>query len=236
MNSYQYFSIHTFLASEVYTFPVSKVSSYIFMYQDFSSTNIFQISKLSIVLKTYWYVEKYCYFKGIDILKVQMLGKYQYFEGIDTRKVLILLILETCWYFWYLHKTCWFFYIICNPLTLWHLEHIDNFDTWVVLILLPLETHRCVDTFNTWNVLTLSILLKLAIHLSFLAFRHVRALFHELFREIANQLLDTSHNIANFVHLWFCEKLDEKFFLSPLWRFVKISAIWWEWRNGRREK
>ncbi len=46
--------------------------------------------------------------------------------------------------------------------------------------------------------------IKLAIHLSFLVFRHVRALFRKLFREIA---LYTSHNIADFVHLWFCEKL-----------------------------
>ncbi len=45
--------------------------------------------------------------------------------------------------------------------------------------------------------------LKLAIHLSFLAFWHVCALF----REIANQWLYTSHNIVNFVHLWFSEKL-----------------------------
>ncbi len=52
--------------------------------------------------------------------------------------------------------------------------------------------------------------LKPAIHLSFLAFRHVRALFRELFREIANQSLYTSHNNADFVHLWFCEKVDEK--------------------------
>ncbi len=51
---------------------------------------------------------------------------------------------------------------------------------------------------------------KLAIHLSFLTFRHVRALF----REIANQSLYTFHNIANFGHLWFCEKLDEKLALS----------------------
>ncbi len=40
-------------------------------------------------------------------------------------------------------------------------------------------------------------LLKLAIHLSFLAFQHVRALF----REIANQSLYTSHNITDFLHL-----------------------------------
>ncbi len=52
-------------------------------------------------------------------------------------------------------------------------------------------------------------ILKLAIHLSFLAFRYVRALF----REIANQSLYTSHNITDFVHLWFCEKLDEKLVL-----------------------
>ncbi len=41
---------------------------------------------------------------------------------------------------------------------------------------------------------------KLAIHI-FLAFRYVRALFHELFCEIANQSLYTSHNNADFVHL-----------------------------------
>ncbi len=51
---------------------------------------------------------------------------------------------------------------------------------------------------------------KLAIHLSFLAFRHVRALF----REIANQWLYTFHNIADFGNLWFCEKLDEKLAIS----------------------
>ncbi len=74
--------------------------------------------------------------------------------------------------------------------------------------------------------------LKLAIHLSFLVFRHVCALF----REIANQSLYTSHNIADFVHFWFCEKLDEKFSLSPLWRFVKIATVWRERRNARWEK
>ncbi len=47
---------------------------------------------------------------------------------------------------------------------------------------------------------------KLAIHLSFLAFWHV----HALFREIANQSLYTSHNIADFVYLWFCAKVDKK--------------------------
>ncbi len=50
--------------------------------------------------------------------------------------------------------------------------------------------------------------LKLAIFLSFLAFRCT--LFCKLFHEIANQSLYTSHNIADFVHFWFCEKLDEK--------------------------
>ncbi len=48
--------------------------------------------------------------------------------------------------------------------------------------------------------------LKLATHLSFLVFRRVRALFHE----IVNQSLYTSHSITYFVHLWFCEKLAEK--------------------------
>ncbi len=51
--------------------------------------------------------------------------------------------------------------------------------------------------------------LKLATHLSFLAFRHVHVLFCELFCETVNQSVYTSHNIAGFVHLWFCEKLDE---------------------------
>ncbi len=61
---------------------------------------------------------------------------------------------------------------------------------------------------------------KLAIHLSFLVFRHVR----ELFREIANQSLYTSHSIIDFVHLWFCEKFNEKLSLFPLWHFVKIPT------------
>ncbi len=78
--------------------------------------------------------------------------------------------------------------------------------------------------------------LKLAIHLLFLVFWHVHALFRELFCEIANQPLYTSHNIADFIHLWFCEKLDEKLSLSPLWRFVKILTVWRERRNARWEK
>ncbi len=68
-----------------------------------------------------------------------------------------------------------------------------------------------------------------SIHLSFLAFRHVCALFRELFLETMNQSPYTSHNIANFIHLWFCEKLDK-------WHFVKIPIAWWEWRNTRWEK
>ncbi len=55
---------------------------------------------------------------------------------------------------------------------------------------------------------------KLAIYLSVLKFWNVRALFCELFREIANQSLYTSHNIADFVHLWFCKKLVEKLAIS----------------------
>ncbi len=50
------------------------------------------------------------------------------------------------------------------------------------------------------NILTttqLSDILKPAIHLSFLAFPHGRALF----LEIANQSLYTSHNISDFVHI-----------------------------------
>ncbi len=75
---------------------------------------------------------------------------------------------------------------------------------------------------------------KLAIHLSFLAFRHVRALLRELFREIANQSLYTSHNIADFVHPWFCEKLDEKFVLLSSLTFHE--STWRERQNARREK
>ncbi len=78
--------------------------------------------------------------------------------------------------------------------------------------------------------------LQLAIHLSFLTFRCVRALFRELLREIANQSLYTSHNIADFVHLWFCEKLDEKLSVSPLWHFMKILTVWRERRNAKWEK
>ncbi len=65
---------------------------------------------------------------------------------------------------------------------------------------------------------------ELATHLSFLTFWHVRALFCELFRKITNKSLYTSHNIANFVHFWFCEKLDKNLSLSPLWCFVKIPT------------
>ncbi len=79
-------------------------------------------------------------------------------------------------------------------------------------------------------------ILKLAIHLSFLTFRYVRALFGELLREIGNQSLYTSYNITDFVHLWFCEELDEKLSLSPFWRFVKIPTVWRERRNARWEK
>ncbi len=66
-------------------------------------------------------------------------------------------------------------------------------------------------------------------------FRHVCALFCELLREIVNQSLYTSHSITDFVHLWFCKKL-EKLSLSPLWRFVKIPTVWRERRNARWEK
>ncbi len=83
-----------------------------------------------------------------------------------------------------------------------------------------------------WKIDTL----KLAIQLSFITFRHVRAIFRELFREIANQSLYTSHNIAHFIHLWFCKKLDEKLSLSPLWCFVKVPIVWWERRNERWKK
>ncbi len=82
---------------------------------------------------------------------------------------------------------------------------------------------------------TFTEMLKLAIHLSFLVFWHVHALFRELC-EIANQSLYTSHNITDFVHLWFCEELDEKLSLSPLWRFVKIQTVWRERQNARWEK
>ncbi len=70
---------------------------------------------------------------------------------------------------------------------------------------------RCTMVFNIsifpiiWRSTGWSSFTKPAIHLSFLAFWYVRALFHG----IVNQSLYTSHNIADFVHLWFCEKLDE---------------------------
>ncbi len=73
---------------------------------------------------------------------------------------------------------------------------------------------------------------KLAIHLSFLAFRHVRALFRELFCEIANQSLYTFHNIADFSHLSFCEKLA----LSSSLTFCENTIVWQERRNARWEK
>ncbi len=44
---------------------------------------------------------------------------------------------------------------------------------------------------------------KPVIHLSFLVFR-------QLFCEIVNQSLYTSHNITDFVHHWFCDKVDKK--------------------------
>ncbi len=82
----------------------------------------------------------------------------------------------------------------------------------------------------SWFVNVLAqITIKLAIHLSFLESWHVRALFRELFREIANQSLCTSHNISDFIHLWLLS-------LSPLWRFVKIPTVWRERRNARWEK
>ncbi len=59
---------------------------------------------------------------------------------------------------------------------------------------------------------------KLAIYLSFLVF-HVCALFLELFGEIVKQSTYTSHNITDFVHHWFWEKLDEKFAISSTLTF-----------------
>ncbi len=78
------------------------------------------------------------------------------------------------------------------------------------------QTNSRNSEIHCFSVLQPNNTLKLAIHLSFLAFRHVRALFRELLREIANQSLYTSHNIADFVHLRFCKKLDEKLSLCPL--------------------
>ncbi len=80
-------------------------------------------------------------------------------------------------------------------------------------------TYRDCHDKNTWPSFMHHC--KLAIHLSFLAFWHVRALFRELFSEIAKQSLYTSHNIVNFVHLWFCEKFDEKLAISS-------SLTFWE--------
>ncbi len=63
--------------------------------------------------------------------------------------------------------------------------------------------HKIFLALHACHRVCLISLLKLAIHLLFLAFWLVRALF----REIANQSLYTSHNIVDFVHLWFCKKL-----------------------------
>ncbi len=77
---------------------------------------------------------------------------------------------------------------------------------------------------------------KLPIHLSFLTFWHVRALFRELFHEIANESLYISHNIADFVQPWFCEKLYKCTNSAPLRRFVKIPITRRERRNADWEK
>ncbi len=70
-----------------------------------------------------------------------------------------------------------------------------------------------------------------AIHLSVLAFRHVRAVSREQFCEIANQSLYTSHNITNFIHLWFCEKPDKKLAVSSSLTFRENTD-----HLGRRAK
>ncbi len=45
------------------------------------------------------------------------------------------------------------------------------------------------------------------------------------------------HNIADFGHRWFCEKLDERNLpYHLLWHFVKIPIVWREQRNTRWEK
>ncbi len=81
-----------------------------------------------------------------------------------------------------------------------------------------------------WNCL------KLDIHISFLAFWHVCALLRELFCEIANQSLYTSPNIADFIYLWFCEKLDEKFVPLSSLKFRENNDHLREWRNASWEK
>ncbi len=85
-------------------------------------------------------------------------------------------------------------------------------DSWIILAWFGRKVSQ-VDEVER-NLTKFHLLPKLAIHLLFLVFRHVCALFRKLFREIANQSIYTSHNIANFAHLWFCKKLDEKLAVS----------------------
>ncbi len=63
--------------------------------------------------------------------------------------------------------------------------------------------------------------------------------FRELFHEIVNQSLYTSHNITDFVHLWFCEKLDEKLAISSSLTFCENTeclARWEKWLARRFTK
>ncbi len=52
----------------------------------------------------------------------------------------------------------------------------------------------------------------------------------ELLCEIANQSLYISHNIADFVHLWFCEKLDENF------PYLPFDISWKYWPSGENSE
>ncbi len=73
---------------------------------------------------------------------------------------------------------------------------------------------------------------KLAIYLSFLVFRHVRALFCE----IANQSLYTSQISPISFIFDSAGNLTRNLPCRPLWRFMKIPIIRREWQNARWEK
>ncbi len=73
-------------------------------------------------------------------------------------------------------------------------------------------------------------------HLSFLAFGHICALFRELFHEIVNQHY-TLLTISPILFIFYSARnLMRNFPYRPLWRFMKIPIVWWERRNVRWEK
>ncbi len=66
--------------------------------------------------------------------------------------------------------------------------------------------------------------------------KRVKLAVRALFREIANQSLYTSHNIADFIYLWFCEKLDKKLAVSSSLTFCENTNHLARTTNTRWEK